>query len=615
MHERKTKDDNNEKLSCKRQRSKGTVIFPAMLISNEIETIEDTTCIDTNRDELLKSFCSFTSDLDNLFAIQGMEKNARSFWPNICCKERRDTTLEVCKDPTGKINRTDIIPFALSQGGDYSRHNLYVEVTDTIKNNGTLHKGMKKLLETLGKNKTKHAKTLVDSFFNEVSLCGPRIIDAPDNKDSRKLCQLFIPYHHTMKRFYTLIEVFLQKLKGASTAKKTSFLELDIKGKPKQNVVDNLISNLKSHVKLFKNEIDTPMKHLEESIDKRSSQGKSSGNIGISENAVERIVDLAVGKATKGLKLELKHSKEQIAMLKGESKTAASTAETLKNQMTRLKGEVKSQAAAIVDEDITTLKTEINNELSDAVSNNTVKVQLAKRQKYRLGKGSIKSIGSILRSKPKTNSKRTTCTGGSSFGTNELADMKDTHCTGYKHLDLSSPEIKNIAMHYLNNDLSDKILNNSHHMNALATALRYDVQDTSCPSKLFEAKDISIQHVNMDTLGNEKEWVAVVNLNTQDTIGYLQSELPYCKARDYLIAAKAEIKVYIDEGGCCDGLKDYKQCVAKVTCKNKLSKLKVNNDKHYSKVVVLTGTQYKVKSSYDMNRRRRLLQEHAGSGC
>ena len=78
-------------LSREKQRLKGTVIFPAIEISNEIEKIEDTTCIDTNRDELLKSFCSFTSDLDKVFKIQGItDKKAKSFWPNICCKERND---------------------------------------------------------------------------------------------------------------------------------------------------------------------------------------------------------------------------------------------------------------------------------------------------------------------------------------------------------------------------------------------------------------------------------------------------------------------------------------------------------------------------------------------
>merc|ERR1712072_402974 len=121
------------------------------------------------------------------------------------------------------------------------------------------------------------------------------------------------------------------------------------------------------------------------------------------------------------------------------------------------------------------------------------------------------------------------------------------------------------------------------------------------------------EQVNMDTLGYEKEWVAIVNLNTQDTNGYLQSELPYCKARDYLIGAKAQVKAYIDDDGCCDGLKDYNQC--KVTCdESKLVKLNDKNHKHYSKDVVLTGTQYEVKSSHGVNRRRRLLKYHA-SGC
>merc|ERR1719331_927723 len=169
MKSRKKQDDANEKTSCETQRAKGTVIFPAIEISNEIEDNEDTTCIDTNRDELLKSFCSFRMDLDNLFQIQSIDKEAKSFWPNICCKERRDTTLEVCEDPSGKLNRGEIVPFALSSGGNYSRHNLYVEVTDTIKYNGYLHKGMKKLLRSLGKRKARYARELINSFFKDVS--------------------------------------------------------------------------------------------------------------------------------------------------------------------------------------------------------------------------------------------------------------------------------------------------------------------------------------------------------------------------------------------------------------------------------------------------------------
>ena len=152
-------------------------------------------------------------------------------------------------------------------------------------------------------------------------------------------------------------------------------------------------------------------------------------------------------------------------------------------------------------------------------------------------------------------------------------------------------------------------------MFSLKQSLRYDIKDTSCPAApLFTAKDISIQQVNMDTLGKEKEWVAVVNLNTQDKNSYLQSELRYCKDRKYLIGAKVQVKAYIDNDGCCNVIKDYNQC--QNTCENKLTALKDKTNKHYSKNIVLTGTQYEVTSSHDDLRRRRLLQgDHRKGDC
>jgi hypothetical protein len=56
--------------------------------------------------------------------------------------------------------------------------------------------------------------------------------------------------------------------------------------------------------------------------------------------------------------------------------------------------------------------------------------------------------------------------------------------------------------------------------------------------------------------------------------------------------------------------------IGNVYAKQKHVPVKLNdkNHKHYSKDVVLTGTQYEVKSSHGVNRRRRLLKYHA-SGC
>merc|ERR1711968_343416 len=92
MKERKSKDNEKEAKSCDKElRTYGTVIFPAVEVANEIEINQDTTCVDTNRDELLKAFCGFRMKLEHLFQNEKVKKQvAKSFWPNICCKERND---------------------------------------------------------------------------------------------------------------------------------------------------------------------------------------------------------------------------------------------------------------------------------------------------------------------------------------------------------------------------------------------------------------------------------------------------------------------------------------------------------------------------------------------
>merc|ERR1711871_175026 len=319
-----------------------------------------------------------------------------------------------------------------------------------IKKEGYLHEGMKKLLASLQSSvDTTDATERVNAFFKEVSLCGPRIVDAPGSEDKKKLCELFIPYQHSMAQFYTLLEsLFVKRIPPQS-----SFLET-----------------------------------IERSLRKRS------------------------------------------------------------------------EAA-------------------------------------RVGKNNIQQM---MQMKPKA--EEATCTGGSKWKSAELQEKKENFCLGYNHLDLSDSNTKNVAVHYLKNDISydDK------KMFELSKQLRYQVTDDSCPAPLFTANDISIQQVAMDALGKKKEWVAVVNLNTQDKNGYLQSELPFCEDRKYLIGSKVGVKAYVDESNCCKHVKGYKECEDLCGKNKKLRKLKDKHHKHYSKDVVLTGTQYTVKSSH-VTRRRRLL--------
>jgi hypothetical protein len=244
---------------------------------------------------------------------------------------------------------------------------------------------------------------------------------------------------------------------------------------------------------------------------------------------------------------------------------------------------------------------------------------LHKRQlnsRHRVGK--TNNMQQIMQAKPgsKTPKAEQQCnhpTSGTTWTSRNLVEMKQSHCSGYNHIDLSTSNIKNIAIHYLKNDISSEY---HQYMLNLKQSLRYDIKDRSCAAApLFTAKDISIQQVNMDTLGKKKEWVAVVNLNTKDENSYLQSELPYCKVRDYLIGAKVTVKAYIDNDGCCDGLRDYNKCIGKATCEDKLTNMKDNSNKDYSKDVVLSGTQYTVTSSHDDARRRRLLQDRSKGDC
>ena len=139
----------------------------------------------------------------------------------------------------------------------------------------------------------------------------------------------------------------------------------------------------------------------------------------------------------------------------------------------------------------------------------------------------------------------------------------------------------------------------------LSKQLRYQVTDDSCPSPLFTAKDISIQQVAMDVLGKKKEWVFVVNLNTQDKNGYLQSELPYCKRKQYLIGAKVEVKAYVDTTNCCNDYRDVNMCKTYDGCEKQLLKMKDMNDRHFSRDVTLTGSDYVIEDTHHYKRRRR----------
>ena len=181
----------------------------------------------------------------------------------------------------------------------------------------------------------------------------------------------------------------------------------------------------------------------------------------------------------------------------------------------------------------------------------------------------------------------------------------ELYCMQCRAEDVLNSNVENIAVYYLKNEISTRY---KQHMISLKERIRYNVVDESCPSKLFDAKDISIQQVAMDTKGKEKEWVAVVNLNTKSEDGYLQSELPKCKVKNYLIGTTVKVQAYVDSTNCCDGLRDYEKCKKVIGCdENKLLEMKDFNDKTFSREVKLTGADYTIKDTHHYHRKRRRL--------
>ena len=66
-----------------------------------------------------------------------------------------------------------------------------------------------------------------------------------------------------------------------------------------------------------------------------------------------------------------------------------------------------------------------------------------------------------MQAKSKSSNSKTddTCKPGIQFGPTELANKKQWYCRGSNHLDLSTTNIKNIAIHFLKDDISPKYQN------------------------------------------------------------------------------------------------------------------------------------------------------------
>merc|ERR1711968_276341 len=188
--------------------------------------------------------------------------------------------------------------------------------------------------------------------------------------------------------------------------------------------------------------------------------------------------------------------------------------------------------------------------------------RLGKRMMDRQGKVGTatqitRQLGQTIQMKSMPSQEQPQCKAGPTFSRLELPKRKQMFCKGLNHVDLMTPTIKNVALYYLKNDIGKSDID----MLALQDDLRFEVIDKTCPSKLFDADDISIQQVAMNADGTIKDWAAVIKLNA-DEDGYLKSEMPKCQDAEYMPRAEVTVKVFEDKNGfkCCQGSKDFTQC-------------------------------------------------------
>eukprot|EP00945_MAST-04E_sp_MAST-4E-sp1_P002984 g2984.t1 len=222
MDARLAADERAERTYCEREKTalfegdNVLINFPSVPMLEENDGIA---CLNINRDRLITAFCSFRKEFDVTLAEHGFSGvKAKKFWPNICCSNPRTD----CEPPAGG-KRTDMVPFAVSQGGNMTAGNLRGEIFKVLgghragetREEGYLQKGMLQVMAHV--RSTVQDKAAVDALknrlkkmFENLNLCGPRVLQSPVSSELT-LCQLFYSYTHMMQSFHKHFNSLFEK--------------------------------------------------------------------------------------------------------------------------------------------------------------------------------------------------------------------------------------------------------------------------------------------------------------------------------------------------------------------------------------------------------------------
>jgi hypothetical protein len=589
------KKEYDETTHCQDEEKDGIALLSTVKLGMD-EEVDNTTCADKNRDILIGKFCNFRRRLD--VVLKDRKTTGKMLFPNICCKEDKYDDLVKCQDPTGKVKRHEIVPFALSQGGNFTKVNLYGELVDTLKKGGYLYKGFMDALKSVEGGEVLRQR--LEANFNSASLCGPRLFTLPKHPEIH-LCQMFHPYGELFEDFLTSF---------------TSLLESPVKKK---------VSKRKKRGKRPKRrKRGGKRRHLLSNMQRRSEHARASSPA-MAQMLQKKTANQVKRSELSSLRAEMKTEiKQQVA--KQENDDDSSDLVALKAEIKRLQSEATSQNAAL-QRQVASLKKQVAKQENDDDSSNLVALRAdmkrllanqnaaLQRQVSSQNAALQRQVASLKRQvasqtatlqrqvatyKPKGTSSQT-CPRITFPTKREYNRKKKLFCTGYDKLDLVNENSVNIAVVY-----APKV--------ASTVRPKFEVvdewQDICASPPLFTPNDISLQQIEGKTM-------FVVQLDSTSPDGYLRKELPMCgltvddKGNSYIPRTKVTVKVFDDSRKCCDSTKDNTVC-SNNGCTTKPAVTR-NRQLEYS--TKITGTTYTLEREHDSRRRRRLLMGKSRVSC
>ena len=460
------------------------------------EEVDDKTCHNKNRDVVVTAFCNFRRPFERMLKEGGSTWTGRQLWPNICCKEDNFENLRSCDDPAGKASRSEIVPFALAQGGNLTPQNLYGELVDVLRYDGYLHKGLVKALTLVDGGDA--LKNHTDTIFEETSLCGPRIFTSPVNSEVR-VCELFMPYGHVLNSFRTAFQALAFK-KGSNRRRRL----LALPHTASQNLENHIARSVDQYVAAS---MSRAVEHMKIAEGKLSSSGTPQaaldGNsiVGPKGDSIagERGAPFSPGKSIVG-----PAGKEGAPGKDGASNTLE--VRGLRSELTALRQRV---------------------------------AKLLRKQGTSAANAPEEAVGY--------------CLAVTVDSRGDIEKARKEFCRGYEFIDLANVEVLNYAfVHIDEKELSNEVVKK------LMTSGRYEIED-KCPTKMFAAQDISIQRLGEDNMfvvqldstspdGYLRKELPMCGKSTDKS---LQPRIP---------RTKISVKVYDDEKKCCEGTKEYRVC-------------------------------------------------------